>query len=578
MLLMLEWLDMCKEDEHVDTSNHASTSNVFLVVELTNDENVRYLDCDNEVPIGNPFSFINLLEGSHLEIHNVANKHDNINGVHEQTPVDIYEKLQLYHTQDIDKEFVKKEENVNEKLEEQEEGLAKEEEDNDFERDVNELPHSEPEVDMQHFHFKIYRGRIYKDFLWKCATTTTVAQFEKLIDDLKCFNPKAHKWLQKIPPSSWERFDFSDASLVTKGIALDASLSTDGVALDASLVTEGITLDAGLVVKQSTFESNTSLEQLDKSSSLGNGNRSLDNESNSSGNYLDAKKRLVDTTTSDIENDNIGPSYDSDTRSEVNHDMFENVVAYGIQNHEQLEPIPDTYVVNENNSDIISDIPNMGPDRGNEEHDDQANALLTNELERFKEKEKYFAKDETIESKYCKKIKLLDDEISNLKSQACKKYKAFARKMKSMMYFEKQDRLIRLFECCFQKKTMLIWENKALALRKNDVENPSLLNKAKELAPCLYNIDGIRKDLLSHHKIISEEELKCKAEKRLKVKYRKSPLSYHDFVYGETQFEEPPKVSLKNHLKQLEQLKQDEKLNMQCLKSLPMKQDDWFQT
>ncbi|GJT75152.1 hypothetical protein Tco_1041877 [Tanacetum coccineum] len=93
MLLMLEWLDMCKEDEHADTSNHALTSIVFLVVEPANDENVRYLDCDYEVPMGNPFSFINLLEGSDLEIHNVANKHDNIDGVHEQTPGDIHEKL-----------------------------------------------------------------------------------------------------------------------------------------------------------------------------------------------------------------------------------------------------------------------------------------------------------------------------------------------------------------------------------------------------------------------------------------------------------------------------------------------------
>ncbi|GJX43926.1 hypothetical protein Tco_0260602 [Tanacetum coccineum] len=37
---------------------------------------------------------------------------------------------------------------------------------------------------------QIYRGRIYKDFLWRYATTTIAAQFEKLMDDLKCFNPK----------------------------------------------------------------------------------------------------------------------------------------------------------------------------------------------------------------------------------------------------------------------------------------------------------------------------------------------------------------------------------------------------
>ncbi|GKD79945.1 hypothetical protein Tco_1342566 [Tanacetum coccineum] len=92
---------------------------------------------------------------------------------------------------------------------------------------------------------------------------------------------------------------------------------------------------------------------------------------------------------------------------------------------------------------------------------------------------------------------------------------------------------------------------------QNNVENPFILNKAKELTPSLYNIAEMGKDLLSDHKIISEEELKCETEKRLKVKQRKSLISYHGFVYGETQFKEPPKVplkrrnvNLKSHLEQ----------------------------
>ncbi|GJW48934.1 actin-binding, cofilin/tropomyosin type protein, partial [Tanacetum coccineum] len=92
---------------------------------------------------------------------------------------------------------------------------------------------------------------------------------------------------------------------------------------------------------------------------------------------------------------------------------------------------------------------------------------------------------------------------------------------------------------------------------QNDVENPFILNKAKELTPSLYDNDEMGKDLLSDHKIISKEELACEAEKRLKVKQRKSPLSHHGFVYGETQFEEPLIVSLKrrqvNLKKHLEQ-------------------------
>ncbi|GKF63791.1 hypothetical protein Tco_0187239, partial [Tanacetum coccineum] len=97
---------------------------------------------------------------------------------------------------------------------------------------------------------------------------------------------------------------------------------------------------------------------------------------------------------------------------------------------------------------------------------------------------------------------------------------------------------------------------------QNDNVNPSVLNKAKELAPCLHNIDEMGKDELFDHKIIFEEELKCEAE-TFKSKTKKSPLSYHGFVYAETQFEEPPKVplkrrnvNLKKHLEKTQNLKE----------------------
>nr|GFB87888.1 hypothetical protein [Tanacetum cinerariifolium] len=107
-----------------------------------------------------------------------------------------------------------------------------------------------------------------------------------------------------------------------------------------SLVTEGTILDAK------------------------NENISYDNESSSLGdNATNAEKILVDTVASDIEYADIRPSYDSDSVSKVHHDTFENVFAHGIQNYEQPESIPDTYVVNENNGKIISDIPNMDPNR-----------------------------------------------------------------------------------------------------------------------------------------------------------------------------------------------------------------------
>ncbi|GKE59321.1 hypothetical protein Tco_1498506 [Tanacetum coccineum] len=100
----------------------------------------------------------------------------------------------------------------------------------------------------------------------------------------------------------------------------------------------GITMDDNLIAKESTNDS-TSSEQQNKCSKSGNKNKSSDNESNSAGNNADA----------DIE-----PSNDNDTILDVHHDMFENRIVHGIQNHVQPESIPDTYVMNENNSNIIS--------------------------------------------------------------------------------------------------------------------------------------------------------------------------------------------------------------------------------
>nr|GFA92545.1 hypothetical protein [Tanacetum cinerariifolium] len=248
-----------------------------------------------------------------------------------------------------------------------------------------------------------------------------------------------------------------------------------------------------------------------------------------------------------------------------NNNTFKNMSAYGIQSHEQPESIPNTYEVNKNNSNIISYIPNIDPDRDKEEHDDvdyeqqrafftslinnlkcdvekcnevnreaqQANALLTNELE--------IAKDMTIESEYYKKIKLLNDEVSYLKSQACKKDKTFAKENEK--YDEYTDQTLRMLR---PKEDNVNMGKQGLGFKnQNDDVNLSLLNKAKELTPYLYNIEEMGKDELSNHKIISEEELKSEAEKRLKVKQSKSQLSYHGFLYAETQFEEPPKVHLK---------------------------------
>nr|GEX33655.1 hypothetical protein [Tanacetum cinerariifolium] len=128
------------------------------------------------------------------------------------------------------------------------------------------------------------------------------------------------------------------------------------------MVNEGIALNDGLDFEASTYE-NTSIEQQD--------------ETSSSGHVVDAEREGVDKVVSGKENVDVRPSSDNNTLTEVSRE------------------------------------------------DQQANAFLTKELKRYKEKGKHFAKETTNESEYCKKIKFLNEEISNLKSQVSQKEKSF---------------------------------------------------------------------------------------------------------------------------------------------------------
>nr|GEV05168.1 hypothetical protein [Tanacetum cinerariifolium] len=137
------------------------------------------------------------------------------------------------------------------------------------------------------------------------------------------------------------------------------------------MVTKGITLNVGLESEASTND-NTSTKQHDGSSS--------------SGHATYAERARDDKTVSDKENVAVGTSLDNITLTEVHHsnnDIFENLFALEILNHEQLEVENSTKVNREAQ---------------------QTNDSLTKELEIFKEKENHFAKEKTNESKYCKKI------------------------------------------------------------------------------------------------------------------------------------------------------------------------------
>ncbi|KAJ9540354.1 hypothetical protein OSB04_026860 [Centaurea solstitialis] len=56
---------------------------------------------------------------------------------------------------------------------------------------------------------KQWKGQVYKDQLWKCASATTVPQFKKCMDVLKAINKDAHKWLNEIPYHYWSRAHFT---------------------------------------------------------------------------------------------------------------------------------------------------------------------------------------------------------------------------------------------------------------------------------------------------------------------------------------------------------------------------------
>ncbi|PWA62709.1 hypothetical protein CTI12_AA361260 [Artemisia annua] len=76
-------------------------------------------------------------------------------------------------------------------------------------------------------------------------------------------------------------------------------------------------------------------------------------------------------------------------------------------------------------------------------------------------------------------------------------------------------------------------------------EKPGFLNKVQKLTPILYNANDMGKELSTDLLFEFEDILKSEEEKRLKVKQRKTPFSYHGFVYGCTQLTDIPKEPFK---------------------------------
>ncbi|GJV59271.1 mutator type transposase [Tanacetum coccineum] len=64
------------------------------------------------------------------------------------------------------------------------------------------------------------------DRLWKCATATTVVEFEKAMDELKGYNKMTDESLRKIPPKHWSTSHFSVKGPWGDQVVVNLSLRT----------------------------------------------------------------------------------------------------------------------------------------------------------------------------------------------------------------------------------------------------------------------------------------------------------------------------------------------------------------
>ncbi|KAK1424740.1 hypothetical protein QVD17_20078 [Tagetes erecta] len=78
------------------------------------------------------------------------------------------------------------------------------------------FPCAEHRFCLRHIHENMkqkFRGKAYKDMLWKLATSSTVEYFEMNMEELKKFNADAQLWLSEIPPKHWSKSHFSGRAI-----------------------------------------------------------------------------------------------------------------------------------------------------------------------------------------------------------------------------------------------------------------------------------------------------------------------------------------------------------------------------
>ncbi|KAI3522361.1 hypothetical protein L1887_00082 [Cichorium endivia] len=60
---------------------------------------------------------------------------------------------------------------------------------------------------------KTWRTKEYKEHLWKCATTTTIPEFNHFMKELSIFDKGAYDWVKQIPAKHWARSHFTGRPL-----------------------------------------------------------------------------------------------------------------------------------------------------------------------------------------------------------------------------------------------------------------------------------------------------------------------------------------------------------------------------
>nr|KAJ0213339.1 hypothetical protein LSAT_V11C400157690 [Lactuca sativa] len=73
------------------------------------------------------------------------------------------------------------------------------------------FPCAEHRYCLRHIHQNMrvkWKLKEYKDHLWRCATATTVPEFEHCMREFSDYDKEACEWLRKIPPKHWARSYF----------------------------------------------------------------------------------------------------------------------------------------------------------------------------------------------------------------------------------------------------------------------------------------------------------------------------------------------------------------------------------